>query len=132
MHNEERFFPLEANMMMDLTGHANDCCGEKLLMLTRCHISDGGEELFSLTELWEPNRVKVHSFKKGTEQWVWVMENLSLAKFVHFSRAILNLIPNVQGDQDHFLAKEMLISPSILKLHKNPWIWEGLRTIHFI
>ena len=38
----------------------------------------------------------------------------------------------VQGDQDHFYAKEMLISPSILKLHKNPWIWEGLRTIHFI
>ena len=26
----------------------------------------------------------------------------------------------VQGDQDHFLSKEMLISPSILKLHKNP------------
>ena len=26
----------------------------------------------------------------------------------------------VQGDQDHFYAKEMLISPSILKLHKNP------------
>ena len=26
----------------------------------------------------------------------------------------------LQGDQDHFLAKEMLISPSILKLHKNP------------
>ena len=88
-------FPLEANMMMDLTGHANDCCGEKLLMLTRCHISDGGEELFSLTELWEPNRVKVHSFKKGTEQWVWVVENLSLAKFVHFSRAILSLIPDI-------------------------------------
>ena len=52
MHNEERFFPLEANMMMDLTGHANDCCvvlvcsrapGEKLLMLTRCHISAGME-----------------------------------------------------------------------------------------
>ena len=39
---------------------------------------------------------------------------------------------HVQGDQDHFLCKEMLISPSILKLHKNPWIWEGLRTIHFI
>ena len=88
-------FPLEANMMMDLTGHANDCCGEKLLMLTRCHISDGGEELFSLTELWEPNRVKVHSFKKGTEQWVWVMENLSLTKFVHFSRAILSLMPKI-------------------------------------
>ena len=39
-------------MMMDLTGHANDCCvvlvcsrapGEKLLMLTRCHISAGME-----------------------------------------------------------------------------------------
>ena len=26
----------------------------------------------------------------------------------------------VQGDQDHFLCKEMLLSPSILKLHKNP------------
>ena len=26
----------------------------------------------------------------------------------------------VQGDQDHFLCKEMLISRSILKLHKNP------------
>ena len=26
----------------------------------------------------------------------------------------------LQGDQDHFLCKEMLISPSILKLHKNP------------
>ena len=26
----------------------------------------------------------------------------------------------IQGDQDHFLAKEMLISLSILKLHKNP------------
>ena len=39
---------------------------------------------------------------------------------------------HLQGDQDHFLSKEMLISPSILKLHKNPWIWEGLRTIHFI
>ena len=39
---------------------------------------------------------------------------------------------NVQGDQDHFFPKEMLISPSILKLHKNPWIWEGLTTIHFI
>ena len=26
----------------------------------------------------------------------------------------------VQGDQDHFLCKEMLISPSILKLQKNP------------
>ena len=38
----------------------------------------------------------------------------------------------VQGDQDHFFTKEMLISPSLLKLHKNPWIWEGLRTIHFI
>ena len=38
----------------------------------------------------------------------------------------------IQGDQDHFLPKEMLISPSILKLHKNPRIWEGLRTIHFI
>ena len=38
----------------------------------------------------------------------------------------------LQGGQDHFLPKEMLISPSILKLHKNPWIWEGLRTIHFI
>ena len=38
----------------------------------------------------------------------------------------------IQGDQDHFLPKEMLISLSILKLHKNPWIWEGLRTIHFI
>ena len=39
---------------------------------------------------------------------------------------------NLQGDQDHFLCKEMLITPLILKLHKNPWIWEGLRTIHFI
>ena len=38
----------------------------------------------------------------------------------------------IQGDQDHFLPKEMLISLSILKLNKNPWIWEGLRTIHFI
>ena len=38
----------------------------------------------------------------------------------------------IQGDQDHFFTKEMLISPSILKLHKNPWIWEGLTTIHFI
>ena len=38
----------------------------------------------------------------------------------------------VQGDQDHFLCKEMLISPSILKLHKIPCIWEGLTTIHFI
>ena len=27
---------------------------------------------------------------------------------------------NLQGDQDHFLSKEMLISPLILKLHKNP------------
>ena len=27
---------------------------------------------------------------------------------------------DIQGDQDHFLAKEMLISPSVLKLHKNP------------
>ena len=26
----------------------------------------------------------------------------------------------IQGDQDHFYAKEMLISHSILKLHKNP------------
>ena len=26
----------------------------------------------------------------------------------------------IQGDQDHFLCKEMLISLSILKLHKNP------------
>ena len=26
----------------------------------------------------------------------------------------------LQGDQDHFFPKEMLISPSILKLHKNP------------
>ena len=26
----------------------------------------------------------------------------------------------LQGDQDHFLSKEMLLSPSILKLHKNP------------
>ena len=26
----------------------------------------------------------------------------------------------IQGDQDHFYAKEMLISLSILKLHKNP------------
>ena len=39
---------------------------------------------------------------------------------------------SIQGVQDHFLRKEMLISLSILKLHKNPWIWEGLRTIHFI
>ena len=29
-------------------------------------------------------------------------------------------IEKVQGDQDHFFTKEMLISPSILKLHKNP------------
>ena len=27
---------------------------------------------------------------------------------------------HIQGDQDHFLSKEMLISPLILKLHKNP------------
>ena len=27
---------------------------------------------------------------------------------------------NIQGVQDHFLSKEMLISLSILKLHKNP------------
>ena len=26
----------------------------------------------------------------------------------------------IQGDQDHFLSKEMLITLSILKLHKNP------------
>ena len=38
----------------------------------------------------------------------------------------------LQGDQDHFFPKEMLISLSILKLHKNPRIWEGLTTIHFI
>ena len=38
----------------------------------------------------------------------------------------------VQGGQDHFFPKEMLISLLILKLHKNPWIWEGLRIIHFI
>ena len=31
-----------------------------------------------------------------------------------------------------FFPKEMLISLSILKLHKNPWIWKVLRTIHFI
>ena len=42
------------------------------------------------------------------------------------------LLVKVQGDQDHFYAKEMLISLSILKLRKNPWKWEGLRTIHFI
>ena len=40
--------------------------------------------------------------------------------------------PTLQGGQDHFFPKEMLISLSILKLHKYPWIWEGLRTIHFI
>ena len=38
----------------------------------------------------------------------------------------------IQGGQDHFFPKEMLTTLSILKLHKNPWIWEGLRTIHFI
>ena len=42
------------------------------------------------------------------------------------------ILLGIQGDQDHFFPKEMLISPSILKLHKNPWIWEGLTTIHFI
>ena len=43
-----------------------------------------------------------------------------------------NFVAMIQGGQDHFFPKEMLISLSILKLHKNSWIWEGLRTIHFI
>ena len=30
-----------------------------------------------------------------------------------------NISEGIQGDQDHFFPKEMLISPSILKLHKN-------------
>ena len=74
--------------------------------------------------------------------WNWTSETsvFHISKHVHFDsnsfqRSDLfvgSLVKYVHGDQDHFLCKEMLISGSILKLHKNPWIWEGLRTIHFI
>ena len=37
------------------------------------------------------------------------------------SQSILNdKQTDLQGDQDHFLSKEMLISPLFLQLHKNP------------
>ena len=36
------------------------------------------------------------------------------------SQLMLGENPVLQGDQDHFLIKEMLISLSILQLHKNP------------
>ena len=70
----------------------------------------------------------------------YFLENIAIELFTHqlwdvcLVTSILYRFPygRVQGDQDHFFPKEMLISPSILKLHKNPWIWEGLRTIHFI
>ena len=45
---------------------------------------------------------------------------------------LMHIVKVLQGDQDYFYAKEMLISLSIFKSHKNPWIWEGLRIIHFI
>ena len=41
---------------------------------------------------------------------------------VEISHRIASKLTNsvtIQGVQDHFLCKEMLISPSILKLHKN-------------
>ena len=40
----------------------------------------------------------------------------SLLGHFFFKQSLFRL----QGDQDHFFTKEMLISPSILKLHKNP------------
>ena len=42
---------------------------------------------------------------------IWFIDEMNPGNGYYFS---------LQGDQDHFLCKEMLISPSILKLHKNP------------
>ena len=43
-----------------------------------------------------------------------------LANLIFENLSFHCLFSLLQGDQDHFLAKEMLISPSILKLLKNP------------
>ena len=53
-------------------------------------------------------------------------KNLTVAAHIKTDRLLKQKIYRcaeqctIQGDQDHFLAKEMLISLSILKLHKNP------------
>ena len=46
--------------------------------------------------------------------------DICLRTFIAMNEMNTTTQRKVQGDQDHFYAKEMLISLSILKLHKNP------------
>ena len=87
------------------------------MLLTRQKVVDESSEGI----VCYPNRVVNHFASKLLLIVLFLLRRTtSLLLLAHLVEKNKAAVTTLQGDQDHFFSKEMLITPSILKLHKNP------------